>query len=226
MSAHLTALPAGARERVSAVPMPDRIRALPLDARGYPVPKFAEWINGVPDFRIMDGNHLLACVKRKVCWIYGQPLGRNMTFVVGPMCIINRTSPEPPSHLECARYSAKVCPFLAIPAMRRIEHNLPEGHTQAGIGIKRNPGVICLWTVRTYKIWKSGGVLFDIGEPDAVEWWARGRAATRDEVEASMISGMPILQKMADDEGPRAQADLVRLRGLAMKFLPTEVRAP
>jgi hypothetical protein len=211
---------AGARERIAAVPMPDRIRALPVDARGYPVPKFVEYRDGVPDFRIMDSRHLVSCVQRKICWVCGQPLGRNMSFAVGPMCIVNRTSAEPPSHLECVRYSAKVCPFLAIPAMRRIEHGLPEGHTQAGIGIKRNPGVICLWTVRAYKVWKSGGVLFDIGEPDSVEWWARGRAATREEVEASITSGMPILQKMADEEGPGAQAELTRLYRRALPHLP------
>lgn len=29
-----------------------------------------------------------------------------MTFVVGPMCELNRISGEPPSHRECAEFSA------------------------------------------------------------------------------------------------------------------------
>lgn len=215
-------LPAGARERIAAVPMPARIARLIRDARGYPVPRFVLWRDGQPDFRIMDTDHLMACFTRDICWVCGDPMGRYKTFVVGPMCIINRTSAEPPSHLECGRYSAQVCPFLAIPAMRRIEAGMPDGVTQPGIGIKRNPGVVCLWTTRGYRIWQppGGGVLFEIGEPTSVEWWSRGRTAQRAEVEASIETGLPLLENVARDEGPAALAELAAMHTKAMGYLP------
>jgi hypothetical protein len=39
------------------------------------------------------------------------------SFVVGPMCGINRNSAEPPSHKECAQWSARNCPFLSVVAI-------------------------------------------------------------------------------------------------------------
>lgn len=214
-------LPAGARERIARVVMPKRMRGLPTDPRGYAIPKFVEMVNGKYDFRVMDPHHLIACVNKGLCWVCGQPLGRYMTFVVGPMCIVNRTSAEPPSHQECGRYSVQVCPFLAIPEMRRIEHNMPAGHTQAGIGIKRNPGVICLWTVRSYRTMRHNGILFEMGEPTNVEWWTRGRTpATHEEVMESIRTGMPVLERVARLDGPDAVAELGRYYERALRYIP------
>lgn len=217
---------AGAATRLSSVEMPPRIAHLKRDRRGYPIPRFidrAADINGEPDFRIMNGAYLAECVKRKKCWICGEPLGRYMTFPIGPMCAINRIIAEPPSHLDCCRYSAKICPFLAVPAMRRIERNKPEGTWVSGEMISRNPGVICLWTVEQYKTWKPapGEILFDIGEPSSVEWWSQGRHATRAEVDASIAGGMPILEDLARrDPTPGAFAHLMKCVERAQPFLP------
>lgn len=140
-------LPAGAAARLAAVPMPRRIANLKRDRRGYPIPRFIDRsadIDGEPDFRIMDGRYLRGCLRLKACWICGEKLGRYMTFPIGPMCAINRNIAEPPSHLECCEYSAKVCPFLAVPAMRRIEKDKPEAAWVSGEMISRNPGVIPL----------------------------------------------------------------------------------
>ena len=92
------------------------------------------------------------------------------------MGAINRNIAEPPAHLECCHYAAKVCPFLAVPEMRRQEHNLPTNTWVSGEMIKRNPGAICLWTVEKYRTWRPapGELLFDIGEPHSVEWWSQG----------------------------------------------------
>lgn len=222
----IRALPRGAKERLAMVPMPPRIAALPKDERGYPIPKFVQWVDGAPDFRIMQGEYLFECIHRKRCWVCGEPLGRNMTFVVGPMCIVNRTSAEPPSHLECGEYSAKVCPFLAIPEMRRIERGLPEGAEQSGIGIKRNPGVICLWTVRYYNTWNpkeaggQDGILFKMGEPVRVNWWCEGRSASRDEVTQSLNTGLPQLAAAAAQQQGGTEA-LQRAVQHCQVYLPT-----
>ena len=213
-------LPTGAKERLAMIPMPSRIAALKRDHRGYPIPAFVEWVDGKPDFRIMSSTHFTRCVKHEKCWICGDALGRFKTFVIGPMCIVNRTSSEPPAHRECAQYAAMVCPFLAIPEMRRLP--AVDGATMAGIGITRNPGVICLWTVTTkYSTYQArGGVLIEIPKnPTSVEWFARGRAATREEVFESMASGLPILRQLAlTQEG--AMEALDRMYGRALNYLP------
>lgn len=79
--------------------------------------------------------------------------------------MVNLNTAEPPCHYECAVYSARACPFLTIPRMRRNEKSMPEGHRVAGIAIKRNPGVVVLWTARGYrreKVPDGMGLLFKL----------------------------------------------------------------
>jgi len=49
--------------------LPKRVAKLPVDDRGYPVPWFVAWINGVPDFRIIKPGAVLEALKYKKCWI-------------------------------------------------------------------------------------------------------------------------------------------------------------
>lgn len=223
----MTPIPTGAAARLASVEMPMGIAKLARDKRGYPIPSFidrkADKPDGEPDFRIMDGKFMLECIKYNLCWICGGFIGAIKTFPIGPMCAINRNIAEPPSHLDCCRYSAKVCPFLAIPEMRRIEVGKPEGTRVSGEKIARNPGAICLWTVKRYRVWKPkpGETLFDIGEPIAVEWWSRGRAATRVEVDASIASGLPFLEERAREQSGGMEA-LQEYIQRAQRYLPAE----
>jgi hypothetical protein len=143
-------------------------------------------------------------------------------MTLGPMCAINRTISEPPSHRECAVYSAIACPFLSNPAMRRHEVGLPEERIEAaGIGIKRNPGAVAIWLTRGYRPFKAGnGVLFTFDDPTEVLWFAEGRAAKREEVEASIHSGLPLLEVEAAKEGAPAIAALRKMTADAMRYLP------
>lgn len=208
------------------------MRGLPLNDKGYPVPWFVDWIDGKPEFRAMDPRKWRRAVKDRLCWLCGEKLGRYMAFVAGPMCGVNRTSSEPPSHRDCALYAARACPFLTLPRALRRDAGLPE-HVQTrgaamtennivgGIAITRNPGVAMVWTTERYDVYRAGnGMLIKMGEPATVEWFAEGRPATRDEVEASMASGLPHLQRLADEEGPLAQAELQRLTQVFMRYLP------
>ncbi len=71
----------------------------------------------------------------------------------------------------------------------------------AGFAITRNPGVAMLWITRQLEVFKTnGGYLIQMGEPDSVEWYASGRVATRDEVDASIGSGLPNLEAIARTE--------------------------
>ncbi len=202
--------------------LPQRMESLPIDARGYPVPWFVAWIDGHPDFRCVRRNGVALAHNRKTCWLCGQTLGTHLAFVIGPMCSINRVISEPPSHRECAEFAVKACPFLTTPMAKRVERDMPEGAKDAaGVMLKRNPGVACLWMTRSYAPFHAGnGVLFQIGDPDEVTWWAQGRPATRVEVDASIESGLPLLRKPAEAEGPKAIAALEQFIYRALPLRP------
>ncbi len=281
-------------------PLPPRLRKLPLDARGYPVPWFVAWVDGpdgpesVPDFRVVDARKFSPAVKLKLCWICGEPLGRWLAFPIGPMCAITRTISEPPSHLECVEWSVRNCPFLTQSSMVRRDDDLPTdareaaGHgikcwicgeplgrwlafpigpmcaitrtiseppshlecvewsvrncpflTQssmvrrdddlptdareaAGHGIKRNPGVTCVWVTRSFEVFNDGRgkPLFTIGDPDRVMWWCEGRTATAAEVDASVTTGLPILMAAAQRDGKFAVEALGKVYERARALFP------
>jgi hypothetical protein len=184
--------------RVGLPQRPDRIAMLPLNEKGYPIPWFVGLHNGVLDFRFMDGEKWRRAVQGKLCFLCGCRLGRYMTFVAGPMCGINRTSAEPPNHIDCAEYAVKACPFLTLPKAKRREAGMPEDRNVAGKMIERNPGVTMLYTTKSYKVYNvENGALIEMGEPYRVDWYSEGREATRAEVDESIRTGLPALQEMA-----------------------------
>ena len=209
-------------EAIRQVPIPARIRSLPVSPKGFPVPWFVAWVDGAPDFRVVGAGRIAQAHKQRRCWVCGQPLGRYKAMTLGPMCAINRTISEPPSHKDCAVYSAIACPFLSNPRMRRREAGLTEDASDApGNAIKRNPGACAVWVTEGYRPFRVGdGVLFTFDDPVEVLWFAHGRAATRAEVEASISSGLPLLTAEAEAEGPRAVEALRRMTADAMRHLP------
>jgi hypothetical protein len=209
------------------IEMPARIARLRRQA-GYPVPWFVAWIGGQADFRVIAPNRIVEAVNEHRCWICGDVLGRHLAFVIGPMCAVNRISSEPPCHRSCAEYAVQACPFLSNPAFARRETNKPAGVSEAaGYAIPRNPGVALVWNTETYKVMRVGadtpgandGLLFQLGPPLELSWWAEGRTATRAEILASIESGLPLLRGAADD-GPEAAAVLDKLVAKAMELVP------
>lgn len=192
---------------VQFVNMPDRIAHLPRDSRGFPVPRFVPWIDGVPEFRAFEPSWLTECVRHNRCWLCGGPLGRHLVFCIGPMCAVNRVNSEPPCHYDCAKFAATNCPFLIRPKMRRNEKDMPEHVPAAGVPLKRNPGCCCLWITDGYKPFKphhgNRGLLFSLGKPSRLEFYAEGRPATRAEVEESVRTGLPALEEVSRLDGPK-----------------------
>lgn len=211
----------------AALTMPNRVRNLPRNRAGYPVPWFVATVDGEPDFRVIAPGRIERAFAGRLCWICGQKIrGDTFTFVIGPMCAVNRVSAEPPSHRDCAIYSARACPFLANPKKRRREGNKPEEAVNpAGEMITRNPGVALVWTTKRPAVRSDGhgGMLFDVGDPCEALWFAEGREATRAEVLESIDSGLPILREMAEHDGDAALAYLSRLHERALTFVPAEV---
>lgn len=203
-------------------PLPARMQSLPIDARGYPVPWFVAWIDGQPDFRVADAQKLDRALRGSCCWVCGEPVGKFKTFVIGPMCAVNRTTSEPPCHKDCAVFSATACPFLRLPRAQRRDANIPDGVVDpAGIAIPRNAGVTLLWTTLSFRRMKvDNGALFRIGEATETHWYTQARKATRAEALESIDSGMPILRQYADLDGGGAAAQLQKQYNEMLTLLP------
>ncbi|MEX3635998.1 hypothetical protein [Paraburkholderia sp. BR14320] len=190
-------------------PLPAHMANLPVDGKGFPVPFFVAWIDGKPDFRLADPDKMTTAVRFNRCWICGQPLGKYLAFVSGPMCTINRASAEPPSHLDCATFAATTCPFLVLPKAVRRDAKLPEERADpAGVFVKHNPGVCAIWITKDYGVRRvDDGVLFNMGEPSEVLWYTQGRRASRAEVMTAIEAGLPLLREIAQAEGTSAQLE-------------------
>lgn len=194
--------------------IPSRVNRLPKDRRGFPVPWFVFWENGEPLFPVMDHGKLGQAIRHRKCWICGEQLGKFFAFVIGPMCAVNRINSEPPSHVDCALFAARNCPFLVNPKQKRIvtqdgteivsrdkKIDVAGARDAAGIPIDRNPGVCAVWTTTSYKTFRphggNQGVLFDLGPMERLSFFAHGRPATRAEVEESVRTGLPFLMSTA-----------------------------
>jgi len=109
-----------------AVPIPDRMKHLPVDKRGYPIPVVVAVNNdGEPLFTINDTDKVFENVKIGGCSICGDPINQGeMCFVGGPGSAFHPQGcySDGPNHRECARYAMMVCPYLAAPKyVRRID---------------------------------------------------------------------------------------------------------
>lgn len=201
---------------IAGLSMPSSIAALPITPTGFPVPWFADVRDGVADLRVIRPRGIEIALREARCWICGRSLGTNLSFVVGPMCVVSRISSEPPSHHACAEFAAKACPFLANPKTRRNDNDLPlDTVPAAGIMLLHNPGVTAIYTTRSFKALRPGtkhgssdGILLTMGGLVMIEWFAEGRKATRAEVEAAVERGLPALRDLAQRQGMRAVMEL------------------
>lgn len=216
------------------IPIPERLARRPRDHRGFVVPFFVAWLdeqgrpvaepNGTPDFRVVEPRRMALCVNKKLCWLCGEPMGVHMGFVLGPMCTINKVISEPPSHVTCAEYAMKACPFLSRPRMRRNEVDMPANYVEAaGLPAERNPGTMALWITRSYRPFQVGkgnaGVLFEVGPFERVSWWREGRHATRAEVSVALADGYALLKGTAEKE-PGGLEALDKMMPAALRTVP------
>jgi hypothetical protein len=203
--------------------LPPRIAKLPQDHRGFPIPWFVATLpkTGERDFRVADQKKRNRAIRNKLCWVCGERLGKFQCFVVGPMCTITRSTSEPPCHLDCAVFSVSHCPFLTKPRMRRNDQGLDEHGIvdPPGEMIERNPGTSCIWITKNYRVFKvepsqsgQSDYLIEMGDPTSMLWFYQGKNATREQVDTSIYSGIPILQDMAEKEGPKAVIELTKLQ--------------
>jgi hypothetical protein len=184
--------------------IPDQMKGLPIDHRGYPVPFFVPFDveKQVWEFRATSEEKWIKAVTESRCWICGQHCGVRKTFVIGPMCGVNRNTAEPGSHPDCALWAVKNCPFLSRPNMvRREDEDLMAKSHEKGVMIMRNPEVTLLWVTKIWHVHldQNRSPMIRLGDPEALSFWKEQRAATRDEILESLRTGMPNLLKYATD---------------------------
>lgn len=185
--------------------LPAQIASLPVAANGYPVPWFVAWNDGRPDFRVADPRKLVLAVRESRCWVCGMgiPPGPH-TFVAGPYCVVNHKTAEPPCHHQCAVFAATACPFLIRPKMVRREEAIEGTIPHAGMADPHNPGVAVLVVSSALEVIKlPDGIMFGVGKPRRVEWYAEGRPATRQEAEAAFDYAADTLLKLAASQEKR-----------------------
>lgn len=213
--------------------LPERMRSLPIQ-NGYPVPWFVPNVNGVYDFRLVDGAKLLPTIQRELCYVCGQKLGAHRTFIMGPISVINRVVPEPPSHPDCAEWSVKACPYLAY-KQEAGRDGKPDGTTPnpTGFGINFHPKTYCVWVTKSYRIQKiqpdasrniHGGVLFHVGDPTQTIWYRESRLATRSEVLEDLEKAYELLKLMVPASS-EAEINRITRRYEAAKTIAPEVGA-
>jgi ferredoxin len=182
--------------------LPARMRHLPIDERGYPIPEFVSNLSGKRDFRIVSLEHLANCIRDSTCWICGQPLEAWKVFVIGPLAAIQGVSNEPPSHVECAEFAVRACPFLLLPKAQHRPTEIPNIQKMPG-SMKRNPGACCVYTVTAYSHHKKPdgrGTIFRYGPAVRVNWYTQGRPAKRSEVLAAINASLLAIHRAGNEQ--------------------------
>jgi hypothetical protein len=96
-------------ERLKKIPMPARMKSLPINEQGFPVPWFAADDSSARRF--------VYSLQRHLCWICGERLGSYLCFTIDPVVTVNRIAAEPPEHRECAEYGARAWHHNSVKAL-------------------------------------------------------------------------------------------------------------
>jgi hypothetical protein len=169
--------------------LPEGMRNLPMDGRGFPIPWFVAVVSGQPEFRLSDPRKIVEGWRRELCWVCGGRLPVFRAWVIGPASVIEGASPEPPCHLDCGRFSATACPFLSNPEARRNQKRLPDNVSPGSEMITENSVATALWVTKgrgADPIQTRQGLLFKLRQPDRIEWYARGEKAPGHEVRSAI----------------------------------------
>jgi hypothetical protein len=183
------------------VPVPARMKALPLDPRGYPIFAMAFRDNtGRAHFTVNDGAVRLRMIREDRCSICNGTLLRGRWFIGGDRSAFDPRGAyiDPPMHSECAHYALQVCPYLAAPAYASLIHGrtVPDDASlmvvdQTAIDspetsdeVRPHLFVAVLTRGQRFMPTPAGGLLLAARPYIAVEYWQHGRQLPRDVGEA------------------------------------------
>jgi len=181
------------------VAIPDQMKHLPVDRRGYPI-FFGALIgkDGTPFFTINDERKRAAMIDRDLCSVCGKKLFRFRWFAGGPASAFHERGCyiDMPMHDDCVHFALRICPYLAAPrylrdigerqadaARVKSDHFITIDPTM----IPDRPEVFIAVLARGQKMVRGDGYQ-DYVRPKRpylkVEHWRHGRMLTADEVAA------------------------------------------
>ncbi len=157
---------------------PDRLRDLPRHGL-YPIPYFTLIKpDGRPDFRAHDAHRHSAAMRRGLCGVCGERLPYWIFFLLGPNALRERLSYMPAMHEECARYSLRICPFLALEDHTHSMRPPGAGNVKlvSDADMPPKPPRCALVRTRRYEIEypsspSTGAEYAAFAPPKAVEWF-------------------------------------------------------
>lgn len=107
---------------VRDIAVPDQMKHLPLDRRGYPI-FFGALVgkDGTPFFTINDERKRDRMIEGDLCSICGKKLFKFRWFAGGPRSAFDERGCyiDMPMHDDCVHYALQVCPYLSAPRYLR-----------------------------------------------------------------------------------------------------------
>lgn len=138
--------------------VPDFLNHLKLDHRGYPVPYFVAYVDGKPDFRLLDAQKQSTCIDKQLCAICGKKLhDKSFYFIGGPLTLHNRISTDTAMHRECGEFSLRSCPHLYFEKADRRPTDIPRNSFQQELQSLDKPTEFFLIRARKYRRIKHMG---------------------------------------------------------------------
>jgi hypothetical protein len=98
--------------------IPDRMKHLKVDKRGFPVPWIVQYDrDGQPHFAVNQEHLRVRCLTHDLCSVCGGKLLRGRWFVGGALSAFHANGAfiDPPMHYECSHFALQVCPYIALP---------------------------------------------------------------------------------------------------------------
>lgn len=170
--------------------IPECLRGLDRDRRGYPIPVTAARGNdGTPYFTITDPEARHRMIDEDRCHLSGRKLFRGRWFIGGPMSVFHEQGAflDGPMLDKASLYAVKTCPYIAARNYsKRVDDKLLQNSTDAGflatrmhqeVTSDRPPLFVRVMTVGQRLVPSSDGdVLFVPQKPyKNVEFWRHGQ---------------------------------------------------
>jgi hypothetical protein len=106
------------------IPIPEPLRHLPLDPRGFPIPyNVLVDKKGVAHFKVNDEQKARQCLALGLCHVCGKPYGEDRWLIGGHLSAFHERGAfnDAPVHHLCGEFALQVCPYLAYTQYRAAD---------------------------------------------------------------------------------------------------------
>ncbi len=158
-----------------SIPIPDLMKDLPM-WKGLPIPYFTLIVDGVPDFTAVEFMRVNQCMMNETCGICGKPItDGKFCFIGGELSVKNRVYIDPASHVACAYYAAKACPYLAGTKRQYAKEGRAEKaediHILMSMKDQPRPKRMAIYIAKSYEMFfENGGYLCKAGLAWKIDW--------------------------------------------------------